>query len=239
VTALNKEHEQVVGHVRHFSDSATAAPSRSSLPAGRPLTFSGFATLSRGDSSFASSQPAASTATATARKRVPASHSRNGLRDSWKGPPPAMLTQGHGDNTSDWVAEQSTIPPPTSFPTTIEEPTTDEAHLQQARAVNNPVIPPIRAFRSTRRSAEMNATHMRPPSMDGDNQEETNLRPPDGVDSVDSQRSSNREQEEQNSDDSDLFLKLAREDASMNTTSGGGPTRQVCRFTVQSGNCPK
>lgn len=69
--------------------------------------------------------------------------------------------------------------------------------------------------------------------MDQDNQDET-LRALEGFDRVNSQRSSNREQEEHNSDDSDLFLKLAREEASMNNPSGRGPIRRVCTFVIKS-----
>ena len=232
------EHEQ--GHVQHqhtrnHSESATTSPSRSSLPLARPLTFPGFATsTSHLDSPSASSQPTTvPTLFAKPRKGVPASHSRNGLRDSWKGPPPAMLTQRHSDNTSDWVAEQSSIPPLIPIPTTItvEKSPTDSAQPQPSKPPIAPLIPPIRAFRSSRRSVEMNATPGRRSSMDQDSQDET-LRALEGFDRVNSQRSSNREQEEQNSDDSDLFLKLAREEASMNNSSIRGPIRRVCTFAI-------
>jgi hypothetical protein len=63
--------------------------------------------------------------------------------------------------------------------------------------------------------------------MDQDSQDET-LRALEGLDRMNSQRPSNAEQDEQNSDDSDLFLKLAREEAPMNNSSGRGPIRRVC-----------
>ena len=77
----------------------------------------------------------------------------------------------------------------------------------------------------------MNATPARRSSMDQDSQDET-LRALEGFDHASSQRPSNPEQEEQNSDDSDLFLKLAREEASMNNSSTRGPIRRVCTFAI-------
>jgi len=228
-------------HSRNHSDSAatTASPSRPSLPLARPLTFPGVPALaisisdSNSNSNSQTSAPAP-TVIAKPKKRVPASHSRNGLRDSWKGPPTAMLTQKHSDdNTSDWVAKQSTIPPPNSIPaTSIEKSSTDAARPQQSKPPLTPLIPPFRAFRSSRRSTEMNATPVQRSSMDQDNQDET-LRVLEGFDrvnSVNSQRPSNREQEEQNSDDSDPFLKLAREEALMSNPSARGLVRRVCTF---------
>lgn len=77
----------------------------------------------------------------------------------------------------------------------------------------------------------MNATPTRRSSMDQDNQDET-LKVLEGFDSVSSQRPSNPEQEEQNSDDSDLFLRLAREEASMNNSLNRGPIRRVRTITI-------
>lgn len=77
----------------------------------------------------------------------------------------------------------------------------------------------------------MNATPARRSSMDQDNQDET-LRALEGFDRISSQRPSNLEQEEQNSDDSDLFLKLAREEASMNNSPNRGPIRRVRTITI-------
>jgi hypothetical protein len=73
----------------------------------------------------------------------------------------------------------------------------------------------------------MNATSPRIPSMDADGQDET-LRPVDGFDRTMGQRALNGEQEEQNSDDSDLFLKLAREEAANNLSSRGLIRRVSC-----------
>ena len=221
-TQVSVQHQNQ--HTRNQSDSATTSPSRSTLPLARPLSFPGVP-------SFATSTPPSIQLPTKARKGVPASHSRNGLRDSWKGPPPAMLTQRHSDNTSDWVAEQSTIPPPISIPTSVETPTKDPAH-QPSRPPLTPVIPPIRAFRATRRSTELNTNSVRRSSMDQDNPQDDTLRAREGFERANSQRSSNREQEEQNSDDSDLFLKLAREEASVNNPSGRGPVRRVCTFAI-------
>ncbi|KAG0651815.1 hypothetical protein D0Z07_1315 [Hyphodiscus hymeniophilus] len=223
-TQTSEQHRQ---HTRHHSDAASSpSKTRPSLPLARPLTFPGVRASSTSVSSI--------TAKTIAKPRnVPALHSRNGLRDSWTGPPPAMrsMIQRSDSSTSDWVAEQATIPPlvpPVDIPTPVGKSPTD----QHSKPPLTPLIPPIRGFRSSRRSTEMSATPRRS-SMEQDNQDET-LRALEGFDRIDSQRSSNREQEEQNSDDSDLFLKLAREEARANNPQARGLVRrsQVDRQSI-------
>lgn len=86
-------------------------------------------------------------------------------------------------------------------------------------------IPPIRAFKTSRKSVEAansnaNTISMRPAVMDQDD----TLRALDGFNM---QRASNRDQEEQSSDESDLFLKLAREENAV-ISPRTGPIRRVC-----------
>ena len=209
-------------HARSHSDSATTATKTTllTLPA-----------------SPSPSQPTPAPAFAKPRKdipAVPAKYCRNdGLKDSR--PPPSIqkyyLPMTDNTSTSDWVAEQSSIPQSISIPASVESPSTDRA--QDPKPPLTPIkVPPIRSFRSSRRSTEMNATPVRSP-MDQDNQDET-LRALEGIDRIESQRSSNRENEEQNSDDSDLFLKLAREEASTTRPPARGIVRRVCTFPTKS-----
>ena len=229
----SSEHAQVSvqhQHTRNQSDSATISPSRPSLPLARPLTFPGvpgFAT------STLLASPISPPTVANPRKGVPAKHSRNDkLRDSR--PPPSLqkyLPMTDNTSTSDWVAEQSTNTPPLSIPsnTSLEESPKDPAQPPQSKPPLTPLIPPIRAFRSSRRSLEMIATPRRS-SMDQDSPDETS-RAPEGCKDANMQRSSNREQEEQTSDDSDLFLKVAQEEALTNNYPARGLIRRVCTFT--------
>lgn len=229
VTVQQQQQQPQNKHARNQSDSATTSPSQSSLPLARPFTspsFPGFAT------------PSASIQSIKPRKGVPASHSRNGLRDSvnWTGPPPSF-PPSMLDNTSDWVAEQAqaqaTTAPIISIPTPVGIPPKDSAQ-QPSIPPLTPLIPPIRAFRATRRSAEIRASPVQRSSMDHKGSEDETLRALEAFDRVGPQRSSNREQEEQNSDDSDLFLKLAREEAPVNNPLGRGPIRRVCTSAIKS-----
>jgi hypothetical protein len=188
-------------HTRNHSESAATASS----PSRPPLSLHPRSLTSLGTHALENPIP-----TQKARN-VPASHSRG------TGPPPAMITQKislqHIDTKSStkvWVNNQSTLTPPTSAGETNISP----AHLpsQSQSQPPTPLIPPIRAFRSSRRSAEMGETSTRRVSMDQDD----TLRALDGFNS---QRPLHRE-EEQNSDDSDLFLKLAREEPTGTSRSG-------------------
>jgi len=147
--------------------------------------------------------------------KVPASNSRNGLlEDFWKGPPPAMITQGSykidTSSTKDWVASQQQqsldisptagdgLPPPSPAQPLSARSATDSSG-------SRPLIKPIRGFKtSSRKSAEMAARRR---SSDQD----TTVRALEGYDL--SKRASNQtEQDEHNSDDSDLFLRAAKEE---------------------------
>jgi hypothetical protein len=119
------------------------------------------------------------------------------------------------NSTKDWVVNQSAIT--ATSPNDERKPLPTEP--QESKPIT-PLIPPIRGFKTSRRSSgEINVISPRATSMD---QDET-VRPLDGYNA---QRSSRREQEEQSSDDSDLFLKLAREETAGNSR---GPIRRVRR----------
>jgi len=144
-----------------------------------------------------------------ARRDVPASQSRNK-----NGPPLSMITQGYFEplepdaSTTDWVAQQSLISPVDDSKSPLSP-----AQLQPKRSVadttsSRPLIKPIRGFKpSARKSVEMNANSSHRPSIDPD----STIR---GVEVFGiSQKASNQpEQDGQNSDDSDLFLRAAREE---------------------------
>ncbi|KAH8595696.1 hypothetical protein B0O99DRAFT_686681 [Bisporella sp. PMI_857] len=131
-----------------------------------------------------------------------------------KGPPPAMLTQKSllqsvetEDPTKDWVVNQSTL---TATSPIDQRKSVPQSPHSQPVTPSTPLIPPIRGFKSSRKSVDV-------PRSAAMEQDET-LKVLDGFNS---RRPSyiNREQEEQSSDDSDLFLKLAREEAG-NTRAG-------------------
>ena len=211
-------------HTRNHSDSAASSPATKLPSASAPSDISWHIDVGFHDTTRFALIPTipCQNPEGKSQRRI----AENGMRDSWSGPPPAMITRGHSD-TSDWVAEQSVVPSSISIPTAgLEKPMLDSAQ-QQSRPPITPTIPPIRAFRSSRRSADMNATPVRRSSTGQDSQDET-LRALEGFDRVSSQRPARLEQEEQNSDDdSDLFLKLAREESTMNISSNRDPIRRV------------
>lgn len=202
-------------HVRTQSVSVASTPSRPSLQP-RPLTSPGGLAI---QPNIPSQVPSIARQKA---RNLPASHSgNNGYLG--KGPPPAMITQKiylqateTENSTKDWVVNQSAIT--ATSPDDERKPLLSEPQEPEPKPVT-PLIPPIRGFKTSRKSSvEINATSPRVTSMD---QDET-IRPLDGYST---QRLSRREQEEQSSDDSDLFLKLAREETLEN---GRGPIRRVC-----------
>jgi hypothetical protein len=158
------------------------------------------------------------------------------------GPPLSMITQGfyeshvrEADSTTSWVAQQSmsltttsTDQPPS--PTQQQSLSPSGTDTPSAR----PLIKPIRGFKpSSRKSIEMNS---RRTSRDPDD----TLRASDGFDESRSHRNSNSqkqqaEQDEQTtSDESDLFLRAAREEEklarqSTNNSNTNSPSRSDSR----------
>lgn len=191
-------------HTRHHSESAAdipPTPPRPSLLGPRPVTSGGLLVRNQSD---ANSSHLPSVNLAKARK-LPA-------RNLGKGPPPSMSSFHAIDiekSTKKWVVNQTALS--TSSPLDEEKPL--PAVPQESKSPVTPLIPPIRGFKTSRKSAEMNATSPHRTSMDQDD----TLRALDGFNS---QRPSHRDQEEQSSDDSDLFLKLAREEATGKSRSG-------------------
>ena len=209
-------------HIRNRSESVANSPFRPSLPP-RPVTSSGAGAGASAGLAIqfdnASQLPSIAKQKARNAPALPASHSGNGYLG--KGPPPAMLTQRVSlqaieteNSTKDWVVNQFAIAADSK-----DDAKPLPAEPQESQSIT-PLIPPIRAFKTTRRSSwEVNVTSPRRTSMDQDD-----TVPP--LDGYDAQRLSRREREEQSSEDSDLFLKLAREE-----TAGAsrGPIRRVRR----------
>jgi hypothetical protein len=206
------------GHIRNFSTTSPSTARRPQLP--RPLTFP-LAPDNNNNRSHpdpeSNNKPSNPRARITPAK-VPASNSRNGLLEEfWKGPPPAMITQGSykidTTSTKDWVASQQHQSLDISPTTGDGLPPPSPAQPLSARSVRSatdssgsrPLIKPIRGFKtSSRKSAEMAARRI---STDQD----STLRTLEGFDL--SKRGSNQtEQDEHNSDDSDLFLRAAKEE---------------------------
>jgi len=171
---------------------------------------------------------AIATATKPPKARIPASHSRNGLaQEFWDDgrPPPAMITQRSfkpETQTKDWIAAQSIAIPPTTSnhdqtPPSPAQPKSSRSSTDSSQP--RPLIKPIRGFKpSTRRSVEMASSRM---SSDPD----STLRALEGFESR--SPSNQPEQEETNSDESDLFLRAAREEEmaqQANTVDGQGRT---------------
>ncbi|TVY15655.1 hypothetical protein LARI1_G006298 [Lachnellula arida] len=211
-TTHNTARNSVAHHNRTYSTSTIAIPRKLSRPLTHPLPLPN---VNRESISSAPPQPREQpTSTNPKNSRIPASHSRNGLLEEfWSGPPPAMITQGSykidTTSTTDWVAsqQQQSLVSPTSGDGL---PPPSPAEPLSARSANDssgsrPLIKPIRAFKpSSRKSAEM-ASRRVSTAQDGT------------VMSLDrythSKRPSNQtEQDEHNSDDSDLFLRAAREE---------------------------
>ncbi|EPE31796.1 hypothetical protein GLAREA_11878 [Glarea lozoyensis ATCC 20868] len=123
-------------------------------------------------------------------------------------PPPAMITQGklQIDTTSDWVASQQTVSSPL---TSRSQPPPSPAQPTSARSFGSsgsrPLIKPIRGFKpSSYKGTDM---ALRQPSADAD----STLR---AIDAYERPRgvSNSSEQDEPLSDESDLFLRAAREE---------------------------
>ena len=134
-------------------------------------------------------------------------------------PPPAMITQGSykleidTTSTTDWVASQQIAPSPLS---SRSQPPPSPAQPTSARSFDSsgsrPLIKPIRAFKpSSRKSTDMAFRRI---SGDADN----TLRALEGYDRP-ARRSNSSEQD--TSDDSDLFLRAAREEELLRHASNG------------------
>ena len=202
-------------HARNYSESAVQVSLKkdeSSVQAKqRPVTSTG-PVESR---IIASNTPDASTTTQAILTKEKAK--KDPARDSRGRYPPLAMLNGsqkyfqastikteNNNPTEDWVAEQSVL---TTSPLDDRKSQPLESPLSQPVT---PSIPPIRGFKSSRKSVDALSPRA---AMDQDD----TVR---GLDGYNSRRPLNREQEEQSSDDSDLFLKLAREESAANSRSG-------------------
>ncbi|KAF8864108.1 hypothetical protein BDZ45DRAFT_53553 [Acephala macrosclerotiorum] len=149
-------------------------------------------------------------------------------------PPLSMITRGFSSTqdsttTSNWVAQQSISPNSANTSSSPPQSQPPHSHSQTSRSVADsatarPLIKPIRGFKTSRRSTEMANRRF---SQEPDN----TVRAFDGQDNV-HRRSRQSEQDEHNSDESDLFLRAAREEelARQNTnTNGDSPSRADSR----------
>ncbi|TVY85557.1 hypothetical protein LSUE1_G000063 [Lachnellula suecica] len=235
-------------HLRNYSTNTISTPiSKRRLQAPRSLTAPATASdpspLPAAEQTLSAAAPTSTAAPVRlkAREKPPASHSRNGLLEEfWKGPPPAMLTQRSyklDTTTTDWVATQSLdILSPTSgdaqAPPSPAQPLS--AHSATDSTGARPWIKPIRGFKpSSRRSTEMAS---RRTSADQD----ITLRALEGY--GDSKEGPHQtEQDEHNSDDSDLFLRAAREEelAQENDHGIGGSLSRTDRHSrIHPSNLP-
>lgn len=200
-------------HVRTHSASTISTPKKRDPAKARPQTLPYPSIPAALEPIHPSSNPNLPTPRAPKARNVPGRNSRNGLEEFGKGPPRAMITQqrsykieNSNSSTTDWVAQQQSIstgddehaPQPVAAQPQTSRPATESAP-------GRPLIKPIRGFKpSTRKTVEMTSRRI---SMDPD----STLRALDGFDN--SQRNPNQpEQDEHNSDDSDLFLRAAREE---------------------------
>lgn len=133
--------------------------------------------------------------------------------------PREMSFQREVEETKNWVDSLEQNTDSDNRKSQSSEPESLSPSLSQSTQPKTPQIPPIRSFRTTRKSFEADATS---PVIIMD-QDET-LR---AIDGYGLHRTSNRDQDEQSSDDSDLFLKLAREEAVGSPRYG--PIRRVCQ----------
>ncbi|TVY38063.1 hypothetical protein LSUB1_G004463 [Lachnellula subtilissima] len=195
---------------RTYSTSSIAVPRKPPRRLTHPLPLSNVDRESISISS-APAQPKGQPTSTKPDRRIPASHSRNGLLEEfWSGPPPAMITQGSykidTTSTTDWVAsqQQQSLVSPTSGDGL---PSPNPAEPLSARSGNDnsgsrPLIKPIRGFKpSSRKSAEMDSRRISTGTVKGLDGYTRSKRP-----------SNQTEQDEHNSDDSDLFLRAAREE---------------------------
>jgi hypothetical protein len=224
-------------HNRTHSASTISTPQKRDPPKARPQTLP-YPSIPRGLESTIQPAPTSNVFTPRAQKarNVPGRNSRNGLEtdSQWKGPPRAMITQrsykvenSSSSSTTDWVAQQQSIStgdgdeehaPQVSAQPQISRPVTDSAP-------GRPLIKPIRGFKpSTRKSVEMTARRI---SMDPD----STLRALDGFE-ISPRNRNQTEQDEHNSDDSDLFLRAAKEEElarQASNTNGDGLSRSDSR----------
>jgi hypothetical protein len=230
-------------HNRTHSASTISTPKKRDPPKARPQTLPYPTSPAALESIHPPSNSNSNVFTPRAQKArnvLPGRYSRNGLEEFGKGPPRAMITQrsykvdNSSSSTTDWVAQQQSIstgddehaPPVAAHPQT-SRPVTDSAP-------GRPLIKPIRGFKpSTRKSVEMTSRRI---SMDPD----STLRALDAFDN--SPRNPNQtEQDEHNSDDSDLFLRAAREEElarQASNSNGDGLSRSDSRRVRSHSHIP-
>lgn len=107
----------------------------------------------------------------------------------------------------------------------IRSPTTPVTPL-------TPSIPPIRAFKTSRRSVDSNPIINARPAIIMEHQEDDTLKGLGGFSRHRGERGFSKDPEEQSSDESDLFLKLAREEEVGSPRSG--PIRRVSMHAISS-----
>jgi len=199
-------------HIRNHSASSIATPKKVESPK-RRLTLPSDKVASPASPPSAplvllntAVASAASSTPAQKARNFPVTRSRNGLENSYY-PPRSFITQRSmkDSSTTDWVAQQSII----STQPASSQRTPTSATSQPSASVSDPtarpLIKPIRGFKpSSRKSTEMASRRI---SIDTDH----TLRALEGYNN--SQRASNQpDQDEHNSDDSDLFLRAAKEE---------------------------
>ena len=213
-------------HARNRSTSivATSPASPKCRPSPRPKTISDFSSI---EAALQLDPPQTQTKVSTtgnppvSRRKVPASNSRNDF--GLDGPPPAMITRRTfplepinttttTTQTQDWVASIAQDQPPPPLPPTPAKSSRSSTGSTQLR----PLILPIRAFKpSTRRSLD-SAAKRSPHPMDPD----STIRALEGFE--EHRPAHQMEQEEHNSDESDLFLRAAREEELAQRTNPHG-----------------
>lgn len=132
------------------------------------------------------------------------------------GPPLSMITQGYYDasepitnSTTTWVAQQSiSLNPPTPTTHTPLSPSRPPLSRSSSSATAHPLIKPIRGFKPSRRSLDMAPRRF---SQDPD----STLRQLEGYNNLRSPMSNQDLDNEQNSDESDVFLRAAREEGEL------------------------
>jgi hypothetical protein len=131
-------------------------------------------------------------------------------------PPLSMVTQGYYDalepttnSTTTWVAQQSiSFSPPASAIHTPLSPSRPPLSRSSSSTTAQPIIKPIRGFKPSRRSVDMAPRRF---SQDPD----STLRQLEGYNNLRSPGPNQEQDNEQNSDESDLFLRAAREEEDM------------------------
>jgi hypothetical protein len=139
----------------------------------------------------------------------------SGRNNKHQGPPLSMITQGYYDalepatnSTTNWVAQQSIpfSPPLSATDTPLLSPSRPPLSRSSSSTTAQPLIKPIRGFKPSRNSLDMASRLF---AQDPD----STLRQLEGYNNLRSPESSHQEQDnEQNSDESDLFLRAAREE---------------------------